>query len=282
MAEDIRQPKPYLTMFTSIFEGHTQDGALDTLSRGLGSLATHIEHLVQEVDILRDASRFERAGFLLTLANEEIAKTYILLDMCRLDSGRHHSVLKGLCRAFYSHAYKLAYVQIQRPAKRFWDMTEFKRRWDVEIKQWFPSSGPESGVPDLPGNVYFDRDSTLYCEYFEDSGGWYAPNPEAGREKFFHEWPDLPTEFEVTQMDMTNIKNAYGSGMYDTQCLTIVNEEFKGLYVNDIIEAIRVRTAIHKLSQRIIAEIAVPPETLEKSALAAWPLYHFCSSGRGA
>ena len=281
MAANTHRPDPALAMFTGIVEGATQGDVLETVSRGLVAITGHVEQLMNDVDILREAGRYERAGFLLTVANEEIAKTYILLDMCRLDSTRHHSVLKCLCRAFYSHTHKLSYVQIQRRAENDWEMSQFEEHWDVEMQQWFPSLDAESGEPDLPGNVYFDRELPLYCEYFEDDGGWYAPNPTAGGEKFAHEWVGLPTEFVSAQADVANMQNASASGLYDARCLTILNEEFKGLYVNDRVDATRVRAAIQRLGRRIITEIGVAADTLVKSPLVAWPLYHFCSSHGG-
>ena len=102
-------PKPGTKLFENLFTGLEHEETLKRISDGINAVITNAERLLQDVELLVKSDRYASSGFLLATADEEMAKVYILLDMCRLDFTKHENTLKHLCRAFYEHVAKFAY-----------------------------------------------------------------------------------------------------------------------------------------------------------------------------
>jgi AbiV family abortive infection protein len=102
-----RPPERGQQLFKNLFMDRDCNAILEVISAGLTAILSNAKRLTQDVTLLANSKRFASAAFLMATADEEIAKSYILIDMCRLDFLRHHSVLKALCQAFYSHVAKV-------------------------------------------------------------------------------------------------------------------------------------------------------------------------------
>jgi AbiV family abortive infection protein len=110
--EQVKRVAPDKKLFESIFLNRRADDIVQLLSDGIVAVITNAENLYEDAQVMFKNSRWTSWRFLLTTANEEMAKAYILLDACRLDFFRHQSTLKRLCYAFYDHVSKYAYRNI--------------------------------------------------------------------------------------------------------------------------------------------------------------------------
>ena len=153
-------PRPADLLFRNLFERGTVGESFDLLASGILSAIANSDRLLSDCMTLADSGRYASARFLLTTAREELAKAPILADMCRLDIEKHKSVLKRLCRAFYDHIAKHAYIEVLNgPDIR--SMQEAREIWRIEVRKWWPAH-PEDGEPDMPHDTYFDREFPLY------------------------------------------------------------------------------------------------------------------------
>lgn len=166
-------PRPGDLLFHNLFERGSVGDSFDLLADGIRSAITNSDRLLSDCQYLVDSGRYASARFLLATAREELAKAPILVDMCRLDFEKHESVLKRLCRAFYDHIAKHAYIEVLNfPDIR--SMEEVREIWRVEVRKWWPAS-PEDGEPDMPHDMYFDREFPLYVEYGNYNQRWLVP-----------------------------------------------------------------------------------------------------------
>jgi AbiV family abortive infection protein len=111
MSSKTERPRPEKQLFENLFAKPSRDESLQIISQGLAAFADNAGRLLEDASILLKAERLASSQFLITTADEEMAKSYILLDACRLDLAHHTSVLRRLCRAFYDHIIKYAYNQ---------------------------------------------------------------------------------------------------------------------------------------------------------------------------
>jgi AbiV family abortive infection protein len=168
-------PKPGKALFGNLFEGLPYDQTMKLLSEGIKAAITNCRRLLDDVEVLLAAKSYASARFLLATADEEMAKPYILLDMCRLDFSKHLGTLRNLCRAFFDHAAKHAYNEIIRFGLPLNDMKRIKEIWLTDITRWWPSDY-ESGEPDMPHDTYFEWELPLYVDYVAYDGRWHVPD----------------------------------------------------------------------------------------------------------
>ena len=145
---------PGIRLYNNIFGGSDHQSICREISNGIEAIIINSRRLHEDVELLINSERYASGGFLLATADEEMAKVFILLDMCRVDFQRHENILKGLCRAFYDHVAKHAYNKVITFFRPFRDMKHVKELWVAEITRLWPS-GHESGEPDFPHETYF-------------------------------------------------------------------------------------------------------------------------------
>ncbi len=153
------RPNPADLLYKNLFEECTPLRSLDLIAEGISASYNNANRLVSDARYLTDAGRHASAKFILTTAREEMAKSYILLDSCRLDWKKHISVLRRLCRAFYNHIEKYAYMEVLN----FWNirsMADAKHIWKIEVKRFWPAAS-ENGEPDMPHDTFFEREMPL-------------------------------------------------------------------------------------------------------------------------
>jgi hypothetical protein len=100
MSPNTTRPDPGKRLFETLFLNHRPEIIIRAISKGLIAFFRNATRLIEDAKILINAERFASSRFLITTADEEIAKSYILVDACRLDLGSPASPLQSLCHSF--------------------------------------------------------------------------------------------------------------------------------------------------------------------------------------
>jgi AbiV family abortive infection protein len=259
-------PKPGMKLYENLFMDIKYEYTIKIISDGLFAINSNANRLIGDVELLIKSDRYSSAAFLLATTDEEMAKAYILLDMCRLDFTRHKNFLKNLCRAFYNHVLKSAYIEIVRFPVEFRDMTHVKELWDVEIKRWWPS-GYESGEPDMPHDTYFARELPLYVDFIDFDQQWHVPQHDTRKYTFD---VDLGVDsLSKSRKMLKQLCNTSESGLYSPECLSSFNEVFKDHFLSDKTDTEQIKRIYRKAAERLGFE------RFKGSALSEWPLYSF-------
>ena len=218
------QPAPWDILYKNLF---VSTNTFAILSDGFDALLANVERLVKDANLLKDTDGYMTASFLGSTAREEMAKVHILIDACRLDFYRHKSVLKRLCKAFYSHIAKYAYYNVLRlPALS--DMEEVKRIWENNVKKWWPSD-LESGEPDMPHHTKYLREMPLYVDYYDWDGCWYNPQrKKGGLLKSARLYP-----VEDAEKELNLFRTTHNAGLYKEESLSIINEIYMKHYITE-------------------------------------------------
>ena len=271
MARKAERPEPAKELFENVFVGFEPEAVLRTISQGLIAFLENATRLMEDMMVLMKEERFPTAKFLLTTTNEEMAKTYILLDACRLDLSRHTSTLRRLCWAFYDHIAKYAYNEIINRSDIIRDMQQIKVFWEAETTKWWPSSGPESGEPDMPHETYFSREMPLYVDFIEYDQKWHKPeNVITG----------ISLSLEKMRLKDTNeglerLRQTFESGLYNPESLIILNNNFKKHYITEKTSSEEIQRLYVKTAQQVEQKLSIKKEMFFESALHEWPLYYF-------
>lgn len=273
-----KQPKPWKLLYENLFVRRDLTSALNAISEGLNYFAENASALLDEAKILADSQKKARAIFLVTTANEEIAKSYILLDACRLDFILHKATLKKLCQAFYGHLEKYAYNKTIRFSPIFRDSQHIS--WDSvseffqnALVRWWPSDDNEDGEPDMPHNIYWERETKLYVDFSDYSQCWIVPIPENPGYEFGGPLGDDP--YSKSRFALKRILYTRDEKLYDIEVLEVLNSVFRKCYINDKTNE---KTIIHlyeNVMEKIKRNLGISPDTFKNSALMEWPLYHF-------
>jgi len=275
MARKAERPKAAKQLFENVFAESKPEATLRTISQGLIAFLENATRLMEDMMVLMKAERFPTAKFLLTTTNEEMAKSYILLDACRLDLSRDTSTLQSLCRAFYDHVTKYAYNEIINSHTHVRSMEQIKIFWEAETTKWWPSSGPESGGPDMPHETYFSREMPLYVDFIEYDQKWHKPeNAITGMSLTLEKM-----RFKETQEGLKRLQQTFESGLYNPESLTILNNNFKKHYVTEKTPSEEIQRLYEKTAQQMEQELSIKKETFFESALHEWPLYYFTTLG---
>ena len=177
-----RGPKPSSLLYQNLFDRRSGEQSTEIIADGVSSVLANAKRLLVDAELMQEAGRLSTARFLITTAREEIAKTYILVDMCRLDFARHESVLRKLCQAFYDHIAKHAYIEVLTFVN-IKSMNDAKGVWQRAVKRWWQGSY-ESGEPDMPHETYFDREMPLYVDFGDYDQKWLLPSDADHRAHF--------------------------------------------------------------------------------------------------
>ncbi len=268
----IKRPQAGSELYKNIFENRDDTEIIQLISDGLSAIKNNVIRLINDVHLLIDAGRYASARFLSATADEEMAKSYILLDMCRLDFRKHESVLRCLCRAFYDHVMKHAYTQIHRFG-RIYDLAQAREIWEVEITKWWPNDDPESGEPDMPHDTYFSREMPLYVDYIGYDQKWAIPSDKT-ESLHFTETIGLGA-LSVSEKYLEIMKLADGAGLFQPQSLSIMHDIFEKTYIKENINNNDLIELYHQVDKGINRELSIPKGTIFKTTYFGWPLYHF-------
>ena len=247
--------------------------ALAKLSAGIHRIIENAESLLQDATLLADARRYERADFLSATAREEMAKVYVLIDMCRLDFAKHHAELKRLCHVFYDHVRKHAYFElIAKSWPGIQSMSEVKQAFKVETQKWWPTD-PQDGEPSMRHDIYFSRELNLYVDFDDYARTWVTPNSPAKAIQFETEFLSTPISDAMKALD--KLKRTRDLKLFDADRLGVLHARFSRRFIDD-----RTTTEeLCKLYRSVGAEIehlwGVPSGDFEASEVHNWPLYAF-------
>ena len=228
--------------------------------------------MLDDAECLVHNGRYASAKFLLVTGGEELTKVHILLDACRLDFERYESVVRALCKAFYDHIKKHAYAKVhEHPFLR--TMADARKVWDLEMVRWWPSSGPESGEPDLPHDTVFDREMPLYVDFGAGHGGWFVPNKGAWAWMFEEEYIVGEPRVQQTGRVLTGLRGVSGAGLFGPDALRILNEVFRSVYISEDTpneELDRLYESYEEQVRQLLGS-----DDLPFSVVRRFPLYHF-------
>lgn len=274
----IRSPDSAKQLYENLFARRECDETLQLLSEGLVAIVKNADRLIQDVIVLLDAERYASASFLLATADEEMAKSYILLDACRLDFSCHQSVLRCLCRAFYSHIAKHAYNEVAR-FSGFHNMAHVKELWDIGVTRWWPAGSYDSGEPDMPHETYFAREMPLYVDFIDYDQQWFTPQADTRRYAFEQTLAPGDDDLSQSKAALGRLQETSSAGLHSPETLLILNETFRSQYIKEETPTEQIDRLYAQVAQRIENKLGIPTERFYASALHEWPLYHFVSQG---
>jgi AbiV family abortive infection protein len=270
-------PKRADQLFNNLFGDRSPPDSFEVVAAGISASWRNAKRLLDDATCLAEAGRLSSARFLITTAREELAKSYILVDACRLDFSKHRSVLGKLCQAFYGHVAKHAYLEVLEVDGPLVDsMVKARGLWDVAVKRWWPSGDPEYGEPDMPHATHFDREVTLYIDFGDYERRWLIPVDS-----------DQGAHFAVRTYSITRTEELIGlwrkadlGGLCTPKVLEALNSVFKGCYIRED----TTREDLERLYRRAATQVAsvtrISSDTFMGSPLVRWPLYHFVCGER--
>ncbi len=268
----IKPPQPGNELYKNIFMNNDEYAIIKLISSGLVAVMNNAIRLIDDVKLLIASNRYASARFLLSTADEEMAKSYILLDMCRLDFKKYESVLRCLCRAFYDHVLKNAYTAIHRFGT-IHDLKHAREIWEVEITKWWPNNDPESDEPNMPHDTYFSREMPLYVDYIEYERKWSIPNNDS--ESYYFTKTIGLDNLSVSEKYLELIRNTYNLGLYESQALKIFHDIFKKNYIKENTNNKVIRKIYDSIDEKLNVDLSIPKRTIFKSIYVGWPIYHF-------
>lgn len=270
-----RGPSPADLLYRNLFEHQPPERSFELISEGLAASYRNADRLLSDARYLLSGGRLSSARFMLATAREEIAKSYILVDACRLDLKRHDAVLRRLCRAFYDHISKHAYLEVLKfPNLR--SLAEAKEIWFLETKRWWPAGSPDTGEPDMPHDTCFDREFPLYIDYGNYERRWMIPQDSDQNAYFMRTFCETP--ISRTEKTVQSWREANLAGVSAPIVLSSLNEVFSHHYfrvgaskANDD-ELLGLYTFV---AERVAAATNISKEVVLASPLVQWPLYDF-------
>ena len=265
------RPRPEELLFKNLFEYRTSADAFQIISEGISVNYRNADRLLSDAQYLVDGGRLSSARFMLATAREEIAKSYILLDACKLDWEKHVSVLRRLCRAFYRHIPKHAYLETL--VSQNIDMEQVKNIWETEVKHWWPADYGD-GLPDMPHDTFFNRELPLYVDYGDYERCWLEPN-DSDQEIYFMELPWIGGPMSRTSQLIRKWKQTDAIKICSPEVLAILNSTFKTRYLPEDATWAQLYHLYMDVAQRVSRETDISVESFMASPLVRWPLYRF-------
>ena len=265
-----KRPCPADLLFKNLFKERTHLESFRLIAEGISASYKNADRLLSDAHYLVKAGRHSSGMFILTTAREEIPKSFVLLDMCRLDWDKHESVLRRLCRAFYNHIAKHAYIEVLD----FWNihsMRDVARLWEIEIKRFWPAP-LESGEPDMPHNTYFEREMPLYIDFGDYDHTWLVPT---NSDYEFHFRDVGNTRFSQMKDRMDSWSRAQSVGICTPEVLAVLNNVFKNQYVRESTTRKQLDWLYDRTAQYVGTETGIGADLFRESPLVQWPLYDF-------
>jgi AbiV family abortive infection protein len=254
-------------LYENLFLNRSPEEIFHLLSDGILAFIANAERLYNDAQLLFKQGRWASGRFLLTTANEEMAKPYIFIDTCRVDFSRHQSILVRLCYAFYDHKYKFAYNNVLNNLK-ITNMQNAKDEWLESVERWIPYSEKEDAEP--IHETYFLREMPLYIDFLDHDQRWSTPEEDIAEYNYSMGGGILDSESAINLL-----KKTQESGLFSSGILKLINKNFKKHYFsettsNDLLVELHKKTAKQIETKWGISEIIY-----QESSLRAIPLYHF-------
>ncbi|MBI3571580.1 MAG: AbiV family abortive infection protein [Gammaproteobacteria bacterium] len=270
-----KAPIPANLLFKNLFGECAPDESFERVASGLSAIRRNAERLLSDARFLVGSERFSSARFLLTTAREEIAKSYILVDMCRLHLENHGSVLRRLCKAFYDHISKHAYLKVCE-FPNINSMSDVRTIWENETQRSWPGS-IENGEPDMPHDTVFNREFPLYIDYGDYDQEWLLPSDSD--EAFYFTEMFGKTPISETEKLIEEWRKADSIGVCSPKILAILNAVFKEYYIRENTTREQLVRLYEQVAEHVMRETGIQREAFMDSPFVHWPLYHFVCEG---
>ena len=263
-------PKASGVLFDFLFGGNAEE-AFGRLSEGIVAILGNVQRLIGDATVLVEAKRFESASFLITTAEEEMGKIYILLDMCRVDIARRQDVLRHLCVCFYNHIIKHVYLDLSvNEYAGIREHSEVKHYFRVGAQKWWPSD-PESGEPDMPHDMYFEREANLYVDVDSYADIWTTPGNPAMNMRFHDGF--LPSPLNTARDMLAKLQTKQNLELFQAGALQIFNKAMKDLRVDERTTRAELFTAYTRAGENLELTLGVSSSEFTASELHNWPMY---------
>jgi AbiV family abortive infection protein len=267
--EAVKSVEPARRLFENLFIRRHDANTFQVLSDGIAACIQNARRLYDDANLLFKKDKWPSGTFLLTTAHEEIAKTYIIVDMCRLDPYRHRSTLIRLCYAFYDHIYKYAYSEVAHLAKDQ-NIQDAQRDWQECLDKWTPDVDDGETSTSLIHETHFLRELPIYIDFLDYAQRWSAPRADLAEYTYSMGLGIVPARTALECLEKT-----LEIGLFSPTVLGLVNREFSRHYISDKTVGALVRNLHAKTAQIIQKETGIPEIAYLESALNAIPLYHF-------
>ena len=275
MNKTIVKPKTSELLYENLFTRRDSAATIELLSKGLCACTRNAELLLKDAELLISAKSYARAQFLIATADEEMAKAYQLLDMCRLKFDNQENYLRQLCHAFYGHVEKHAYNKVYRSYAR--DIAHAKEIFHSALKLWWPSGDIESGEPDMPHVTHFSRELPLYVDYIDFDQNWWVPTDNVNIAIL--EFGLVDNSFLNSRCALEHLICSQNLGFFAPDVLNILNDIFKNHVITEKTTNEELFVLYDKVAKKIKKLLGTPSEKVKESILMSWPLYHFLQSG---
>ena len=259
-----KRVSPDKTLFENIFLNRENEEIIQLLSDGITAVINNAENLYHDAQLMFKNSRWASWRFLLTTANEEMAKSYILLDACRLDFTRHQSVLKRLCYAFYDHVSKYAYGNIIN-SKDVHNLQQAQTEWQDNTARWVLDDDSQP-----IHETYFLREAPLYVDFLEYDQLWSTPLDRVAEYNY-----SMGSGIPDFQAALERLKTTQQAGLFSSNVLTLINEKFRKYYFSEATPNESLVNLHKKTAKQIETKMGISMETYQRSSLNTIPLYHF-------
>lgn len=292
MVAKLRAPNPGKMLYQGLFIGADRNNSICKIAAGIELIIQNTANLIDDMKYLAKDERFARASFLLTTANEEIAKVYILLDACKLDFIKHENVTRRLCRGFYNHVTKHAYLEVTDVFRiwRYRTMPALKDSWEVRVQEWFPGNY-ESGEPDEPHDTVPDRQWPLYVDYDLPDKKWLALENRWFKFRFtgLDEEIDLENSdlrsasrglyikspYDRLLLEFARVQDALKRGLFSEVSLQILHDVFRKKFVCEKTPEGDIEGLYENLLGQLKKALGTNETEVMASPLGMWPLYTF-------
>jgi len=273
--KNLSPAEKWKVLYENLFVKRDKEQTFEIISEGLDAFTENAKQLLDKAEHLAKLNWYAIPNFLITTANEEIAKFYIMVDACRLDFDKHKNILKRLCRAFYNHITKYAYTMTVR--QHVYDLKHAKDYIELYLTKYFRGD-PQSGEPDMPHQTYFGRDFNLYVDYIEYDKEWHIPEMEVPTLSL-SDWEEFLfiNPIWVSRKALERLLYTCKEKLHTPEVLNILNEIFKKHYITEKTSNEDLNKIYQKVAEKIENELKIPQDKFKKSALLGWPLYHFIS-----
>lgn len=280
MIQGLTSAEPARRLYDEVFKDNAPHSITSTVASGIQAIVSNIERLLGDLEYLLEDNRVATASFVLATADEELAKMFILIDACRLDPKKHHSTLICVCRCFYNHIFKHAYNDVRRH-ERIDGMAKALEFWRIGVRRWWPeSSDPEYAEPPMPHDTFFDREMPLYVDWDYVTKQWIVPDDGMNIYKFnTKHWP---SHLDKLRGELADAQEAVRSQLLTADVLLVLNDVYSGTYVTEKTTTSQIQRMEELVTRRLVADHHVSEESVRRSPLLEWPLYHFATLGSDA
>ena len=248
------------------------------LSEGIEAAHWNATRLVRDAEILAAKGAYASAAFLRAIADEEVAKVYMLLDMARVDFLKHSNIVRQLCKSYYDHIAKAVYIYISRhadlPGFAGRGMAEVQRAVEREkVRYW--EGGDESGEPDMPHESVLYRELNLYSDYSEWEEKWCLPCDSSGRWQVSGEGSVFGhSPLDDTKESLEQLREAEAAALFAARSLGVIHRIYSPVFV----DCRTTNRKLGELEERCMEELrsiglTLSEELCKSFVLRPWPLY---------